>query len=305
MGDAFDESGEDNEGTHMSSLLAMWREQLGDMGAGDESAADQADGQQATPKRSRVSVGEDASSSVAAAPASGDAASGERDVRWYKHAARYWEEQSADVEGMLGGFGELSEPDVKGSRDFLTPFLEGTVSGPQAGVPLATGRALDVGAGVGRVTKEFLVPFGFQEVDLLEQNPQFLELARVNLATAADGTEREHAGEFFASGMQDHEFGDRKYDCIWIQWCIIYLSDVDFIEFFRKCKNALSPGGLVVVKDNCTNKGFVLDREDSSITRSEPHLRWLFEQADLTVVRMRTQQGFPEKLFPVRMFALR
>jgi len=42
------------------------------------------------------------------------------------------------------------------------------------------GRALDCGAGIGRVSKLVLLPL-FKEVDLLEQNPAFLDKAKTYL----------------------------------------------------------------------------------------------------------------------------
>ena len=45
-----------------------------------------------------------------------------------------------------------------------------------------TRRALDCGAGIGRVSKRFLLPL-FQEVDLLEQNSAFLEKAKTYLVS--------------------------------------------------------------------------------------------------------------------------
>lgn len=43
-----------------------------------------------------------------------------------------------------------------------------------------SGRALDCGAGIGRVSKRLLLPL-FSEVDLVEQNPAFLEKAKTFL----------------------------------------------------------------------------------------------------------------------------
>lgn len=48
---------------------------------------------------------------------------------------------------------------------------------------------------------------------------------------------------------------------------IIYLSDSDFVSFFSRCKAALNPNGVIVVKDNVARSGFVLDLDDCSVTR--------------------------------------
>ena len=61
------------------------------------------------------------------------------------------------------------------------------VQGPSAIVH--AGRALDCGAGIGRVSKKLLLPL-FSEVDLLEQNPAFLERAKTYLVRERELLER-------------------------------------------------------------------------------------------------------------------
>jgi protein N-terminal methyltransferase len=55
--------------------------------------------------------------------------------------------------------------------------------------------------------------------------------------------------------------------CIVLQWVIGHLTDEDFVAFLNRCTRALRPGGLIVVKENISRKGFVFDTEDSSVTR--------------------------------------
>lgn len=45
---------------------------------------------------------------------------GEIDMTWYKKSESYWSTQSASVEGMLGGLGELHNRDITASRRFIT-----------------------------------------------------------------------------------------------------------------------------------------------------------------------------------------
>lgn len=52
-----------------------------------------------------------------------------------------------------------------------------------------------------------------------------------------------------------------------IQWCIGHLTDDDLIALLRRCEAGLRPGGTVVLKENVCPKGFVVDKEDSSVTR--------------------------------------
>lgn len=71
-----------------------------------------------------------------------------------------------------------------------------------------------------------------------------------------------------------------------------------------KCKNGLAENGMICVKDNTCNKGFVVDKEDSSVTRTDSHLRYLFGQSGLQVLKILLQPKFPKNLFPVRIYAL-
>ena len=44
---------------------------------------------------------------------------GDKDQQWYTPAVEYWDKQEASYNGVLGGFGHVSELDVAGSRKFL------------------------------------------------------------------------------------------------------------------------------------------------------------------------------------------
>lgn len=118
----------------------------------------------------------------------------------------------------------------------------------------------DCGAGIGRITKFLLIPL-FQEVDLLEQNSVFV-------AKCKDYVQSSNLKNLYCKGMQDFEFEkDRTYDLIWVQWVTGHLTDQHFIEFFKKCQQALTTTGIIVMKENNCKQGFIFDRTDSSITR--------------------------------------
>lgn len=133
----------------------------------------------------------------------------------------------------------------------------------------------------------------------MEQNPNFLAQAKENMKL------KTNAIGFYCSSMQDFDFPGKYYDIIWIQWVIIYLTDNDMILFLKRAKEALSPNGLIVIKENCKDEDqFYLDTEDNSITRSYEHMAVLFKEAGLTVVKNEIQRGFPSSLIPVKMIAL-
>lgn len=233
--------------------------------------------------------------------------------KWYQDAIHYWKGVDATVDGVLGGFGSVSQVDTSESRAFLHHVLESQRK--RTHERGGRTRAIDCGAGVGRITEQLLVHV-FDDVDLLEPLPHFLDKAKENLARAGawdDGQQQQgtmrsdghRVNHFFQMGMQDFVPEEKAYDCIWIQWCLGHLDDQACVEFLQRCKKGLKDGGLVIVKENISSKGIILDREDSSVTR--PHSCWLrlFKQSGLTLVKVENQRQFPRELFEVKMYALK
>ncbi|GFP96687.1 alpha n-terminal protein methyltransferase 1 [Phtheirospermum japonicum] len=66
----------------------------------------------------------------------------------------------------------------------------------------------------------------------------------------------------------------------------------------------LKHGGIFVLKENIGRSGFILDKEDKSVTRSDPYFKHLFKKCGLRIYRMKDQKGFPGELFAVKMYAL-
>ncbi|KAF3563624.1 hypothetical protein DY000_02013375 [Brassica cretica] len=252
-------------------------------------------------------------------------------TQWYRDGVSYWEGVEASVDGVLGGYGHVNDADITGSEVFLkTLMLERLVNG-------GTNQhlvALDCGSGIGRITKNLLIRY-FNEVDLLEPVAQFLDAARENLASI--GSETHKATNFFCVPLQEFTPAAQRYDVIWVQWCIGHLTDDDFVSFFNRAKGCLKPGGFFVVKENLAKKGFVLDKEDRSITRSNPYFKELFRRCGLHLYQTKVefmsvsffilrqflgtvgldiyvfffsnaiiqdQKGLPQELFAVKMYAL-
>ena len=227
--------------------------------------------------------------------------------QWYKKANKYWDKAEncpSTVDGVLGGFAHLSPPDVVGSTKFLNEVIaltSGSCS-PFLGDNSVIKRACDCGAGIGRVTKEFLLPFGFTHVDLVEQSERLLRSAPDYL-----GTKMSSKCRYLNLGLQEFQPVKENYQVIWIQWVIGHLTDIDFVSFFRRCVSGVTKnGGIVVVKDNvCNSEEFNVDKDDSSVTRSLDYLLLLFELSGVEIVHTSVQEGFPDDIFPVHMFALR
>lgn len=211
---------------------------------------------------------------------------------FYDNAAKYWEGVDGTVNGMLGGFGKVSEIDIQQS-DKLLKFLFKMEKGP------SNSMALDCGAGIGRITKHLLVKH-FNSVDLVEQDKKFLEKASENLKNC------KQAGKLFCCGLQNFVPENAHYDVIWCQWVLGHLTDDHLVKFFQRCLVGLKPNGVLVVKENLTSGGDVeKDDEDSSVTRPEHLLKQLFDRAGMEIIRELNQQKMPQGLYPVKMFALR
>ncbi|XP_044985103.1 alpha N-terminal protein methyltransferase 1 [Hordeum vulgare subsp. vulgare] len=277
-----DSRGFDSAGREFSSATEMWAQEIG--------------------ATTSASVSEVAPS--AAAPASngdaGEEAGGEgKREEWYSKAIAYWQGVEASTEGVLGGYGCVNDADVKGSDAFLRPLLAERFGAAKRHLV-----ALDCGSGIGRVTKNFLIRH-FNEVDLVEPVAHFLEAARENLSNCMDVEHDTHkAVNFYCIPLQDFTPEEGRYDVIWIQWCIGQLTDDDFISFFTRAKVGLKPDGFFVLKENIAKNGFVLDKEDNSVTRSDAYFRELFNKCGLYIHNIKNQKELPEELFAVRMYAL-
>lgn len=217
---------------------------------------------------------------------------------FYSRAEEYWRQTSPTVDGMLGGYGHISSIDIAASRKFLLRFLDKGEGGGGSG-KTGRGRALDCGAGIGRITKRLLLPL-FRCVDLVDVTPGFLERAKAHLGPEASS----RVGNFYCCGLQDFCFGDETYDVVWIQWVIGHLTDEHLVGFLARCRGALRPGGVVCIKDNMASQGVVLDEADSSVCRELSLVRALVERSGLRVVAQEPQDNFPKEIYTVWTLAM-
>ena len=209
---------------------------------------------------------------------------------WYGKSLEYWSKTPATITGVLGGMDHVHEADIAESRQFLLA-IQG----------VGRSRALDCGAGIGRITKNLLMPL-FEKTDLLEPIPHMLQAARDDLGTSPK------AGEFYLQSIEKFipVASSPKYDVVVLQWVAIYLTDDDFVSFLKRMKASLAPNGIVFFKENVASKNeFVVDKDDSSLTRSDMHYKMIFAAAGMAVVAEAFQKKWPADLFAVKMYALR
>jgi protein N-terminal methyltransferase len=145
---------------------------------------------------------------------------------WYSKAQDYWNGVTPTVDGMLGGFSVVDPVDVKGSLNFIDEFVHGKkgANNTMLKEPVITnGYACDCGAGIGRVTKNFLLSVPFKKVDLVEQAPPFVETAKSSYL--AKEIKEGKIGEVLCQGLQDFTPEEARYDLIWCQWVLGHLTD--------------------------------------------------------------------------------
>ncbi|KAK9363798.1 alpha-N-methyltransferase NTM1 [Lipomyces starkeyi] len=221
----------------------------------------------------------------------------------YADAIDYWTGVPATVDGVLGGFGHTTLPktDVKGSIAFLRRISRLYPEFEESGKKLGS-RGCDVGAGIGRVTRDVLSKF-CSKIDLVEPVAPFANQIRIEL-------ERKNVldklGDVRQIGMQDFTPEPERYWFIWCQWCLGQLKDAHLVEFLRRCKSGLQKDGLIFVKENNTSTLMdEFDNTDSSVTRADQSFRRIFDEAGLELLEAEVQQGLPQGLYPVRSYALR
>lgn len=252
----------------------------------------------------------------------------------------YWTAQSADVNGMLGGYPQVSRIDLQGSKNFIAKVRRlsrissvaaststATTSSSSSGKAPASSssgvdsrrvkRAVDCGAGIGRITTGLLVHVA-QTVDVVEPVAKFTDVLR----TAKLKPDQGRLGTIFNVGLETWSPpSDHKYDLVWNQWCLGHLTDKQVVEYLKRVSGSLAghdsedqsesneqQEGWIMVKENLSTDAWgedIFDDADSSVTRSDEKFRQLFEEAGLKIVKMDLQTGFPKSLFPVKMYALR
>jgi protein N-terminal methyltransferase len=205
---------------------------------------------------------------------------------WYEKTRRYWSEAEPTVNGVLGGMEHVHEDDIRESKAFLESL-------PLVGRE----RALDCGAGIGRVSKYLLCPL-FQTTDVMERSPHMLAAARAALPPEA-------VGEFLAESLERVVLRN-TYDLIVMQWVAAYLKDEELTAFLCRCKNALNPNGIVFLKDNIASDNHLfIHKEDFSRIRPDRHYKLIFDKSGLTCIKEARQQKWPRDLCQARMYALR
>ena len=162
---------------------------------------------------------------------------------WYKKREEYWASVEPNLTSVLGNE-NIQLPDVKCSCELLNGLILSKQLNPKC--------CLDCAAGIGRVTEYVLSNF-FNEIDLFEKDKVFLEKCKKKFA----GNDK--IKNIYESSLEKFKF-EKKYDLIWIQWCLENLEDEDLLPFLKKCYENIKDDGIIIVKENLYN----IDEEEEN-----------------------------------------
>jgi protein N-terminal methyltransferase len=215
--------------------------------------------------------------------------------KWYLESRFFWSIQDPTVESMAQGVNELSTVDLRYTHAFLSLLKsEDKIRG---------GHVADCGGGIGRVSLQVLSHF-FQKIDIIDPIPHFLFKAREYI-------EKDVPLEIFQLGLEDWTPA-LTYDAYYIQWTLCNLTDVDLVAFLRRCRDHLSPTGLVLIKENVAGLTLTCDKseyefypEKNAICRTFTHFTELFRDAGLFLEEYKVQPNWPKDFLSVILFVLR
>ncbi len=221
----------------------------------------------------------------------------------HSDALTYWNSISPTVDGMLGGYPQVSRIDLRGSANFLAKLRRQFPGSGESHEEEPLGRGVDCGAGIGRVTAGFLSKV-CKVVDIVEPVEKFATEAGKTVQMAGNGP----MGAVYVMGLEDWKPAENQYDLIWNQWCLGHLTDSQLKIHLGRCREALTPQGWIVVKENMSSNRDgtdIFDIVDSSVTRTDQKFKRIIQEAGLVLVKTELQTGFPKLLYPVRFYALR
>lgn len=222
----------------------------------------------------------------------------------HKAAVDYWTGTEASVDGMLGGYPQVSRIDLQQSANFLAKLRRSSSNHPPS---QKLKRVVDCGAGIGRITLGLLSKVS-EIVDVVEPVEKFTrEISEGE--SFKEIRDQGGVGKIWNVGLEawHPKPEEYMYDIIWIQWCVGQCTDTQVHDLLLRIQPCVTKGGWIIVKENLSNEPSgqdIYDETDSSVTRTDEKLRQIFASAKLKLVSTELQRGFPKGLYGVRMYAL-
>jgi protein N-terminal methyltransferase len=207
---------------------------------------------------------------------------------WYEKTKSHWANSDTSLEGVLGGNAHVHDIDIESSKELLDKLEKKKL--------ITTGSVLDCGAGIGRVTNS-LLQYYFDSIDIVEQDEKFVEFCKEAFKNNTK------VKNIYRSSLQDFIF-QRKYNVIWIQWCLENLDDSDLITFLGRCRDNLEVDGRIFIKENIVDKGAICFEEDSSRVRSDIMFKDFFLKSGLKILKHMHHPNWPKDLLNVSIFLL-
>lgn len=214
---------------------------------------------------------------------------------WYSLTKSHWEKCEGTDKGMLGGNIELNNIDIKESKKLIEDLIEKKF--------LNKNSLLELGAGIGRVTKNLLKDY-FEEIYILEQDKSFCEKAKSELKDFSN------IKGIINSSMQNtfnnSEIKDKKFSCIWIQWCIENIDDNDLVYLLSHCKLHLEDKGVVIIKENVVEDTDKVDINDIDYSRVRNDILFknLFKKSSLKIFKHMRHPNWPKEFMDVSIYVL-
>nr|XP_027205430.1 N-terminal Xaa-Pro-Lys N-methyltransferase 1-B-like [Dermatophagoides pteronyssinus] len=206
----------------------------------------------------------------------------------------YWKEKQATLHDILGGQLQIANTDILNSHRFLQKAVKAQ---NKSGVLFAYERSADVGAGIGRVTAGVLQKC-FKHVDLYEPVDHLLQEAK----RLTDQTKC----SYYCSSIAQFISSDAvMYNCVWLQWVLMYADDTQVVALLSACRQKLQKNGVIIVKENYSESNEVeVDAADFSTCR--PLARWqkLFERSQCKILLWETVPHWPDRLYKIFAAAL-
>ncbi|CAD8065228.1 unnamed protein product [Paramecium sonneborni] len=191
---------------------------------------------------------------------------------------QFWAQQSITNSSMLGGYDQINNVDIQQSEQFLLRNIK------------QFNTILELGSGVGRISEQLFIKH-FKEIHLVEREAKFINESKRRL----------NQFNCLYYQMPVEQFEPKNYfDCIWIQWISMYLTDSDFCNMLQKFKKY-----PIILKENVSTQDYQFDDEDASITRSEKIYEILIKKCGFKIVDEEFQQGLPTDIYKIKLYFLK
>lgn len=224
------------------------------------------------------------------------------EIKFLSFSEEIWEKQPSTNEGMLDGFIHIHEIDIDNSIYFIETLRKKLKMKKDDLFEYG----VDAGCGIGRVT-----PTLMKYCKKMDLNEPILKHLKVAMKNNPGYSESIH------SNLQDFNPARGKYDFIWIQWALQYLTDDEFVDLLTRIRSSFDQDDeantgtnrarikrVVCIKDNASLDEDEADPVDQSIIRTERSFMGIFQRAHFKCILKMDQTFLPSSFKPIISFAI-